>query len=50
MDEKNISEILKIKAYLSLEAKAPLVIGLENIIAKAKLYINPQDNEGYIEI
>lgn len=50
MDEKNATDILKIKAYLSLEEKAPLVLGFENIISKAKLHINPEINESYIEI
>lgn len=50
IDEKNITAALKIKTYLSLVEKAPLVLGFENIISRAKLYLNPQDNEGYIEI
>ena len=50
MDEKSVSEEVKIKAYLSLETKAPLVLGLENIISMARLYINLKDNEGYIEL
>ncbi len=50
MDEKNVTERLKIKAYLSLEEKAPLVLGFENIISKAKLYVNSESNIGYIEI
>ncbi len=50
MDEKNMTEILKIKAYLPVEAKAPLVLGFENVLSKGKLYINSKDNEAYIEI
>lgn len=50
MDEKNVTDIIKIKAYLSLEEKAPLVLGFENIISKSKLYMHPENNEGYIEI
>lgn len=50
MDEKNVTDELKIKAYLSLEEKAPLVLGFENIISKAKLYIDSENTEGYIEI
>lgn len=50
MDEKNVTDILKIKAYLSVEERAPLVLGFENIISKAKLYFNSGNNEGFIEI
>lgn len=50
MDERNITKTLKIKAYLALEEKAPLVLGFENILSKAKLYLNPENSEGYIEI
>lgn len=50
MDERNLTGTLKIKAYLSLEEKAPLVLGFENIISKAKLYLDSENNEGYIEI
>lgn len=50
MDEKNVTDTLKIKAYLALEEKAPLVLGFENIISRANLYINSKNSEGYIEI
>lgn len=50
MDEKNMSDTLKIKAYLALEEKAPLVLGFENLISRAKLYVNPEDSDGYMEI
>lgn len=50
MDERNVTDKLKIKAYLSLEEKAPLVLGFENIISQARLYIESENNEGYIEI
>ena len=50
MDDKNMTNTLKIKAYLSLEEKVPLILGFENIISKAKLYLNPEISEGYIEI
>lgn len=50
MDDKNVSDKLKIKAYLSLEEKVPLILGFEKIISQAKLYLNPENNEGYVEI
>jgi hypothetical protein len=50
MDKQNITDKLKIKAYLSLEEKAPLVLGFENIFSRAKLYLNPENGEGFIEI
>ena len=50
MDDKNMTDRLKIKAYLSLEEKVPLILGFENILSKAKLYLNPEIEEGSIEI
>jgi len=50
MDEKNVTGTLKIKAYLSLEEKAPLVLGFENIISNARLYIDTKNDDGYIVI
>lgn len=50
MDEKNMTEILKIKAYLPAETKAPFVLGFENVLSKGKLCIDSKDNEAYLEI
>lgn len=50
MDEKNATDTIKIKAYLSLEERAPLVLGFENIISKSRLYIDAENSLGYIEI
>ena len=50
MDEDSMTGILKIKAYLSLEENAPLVLGFENLLSTAKMYSNSKEDEGYIEI
>lgn len=50
MDEKNITDTLRLKAYLALEEKAPLVLGFENLISIAKLYIDSGNSDGYIEV
>jgi len=50
MDEDSMTDILKIKAYLSLEESAPLVLGFENLLSTAKMYSNSKEDEGYIEI
>ena len=50
MDEKHLTDTIKIKAYLSQEERVPLVLGFENIISKAKMFIDSENSEGFIEI
>lgn len=50
MDEERLTDSIKIKAYLSLEEKSPLVLGFENLLSAARMYSNSKDGDGYIEI
>ena len=50
LDEHKTTDILPIKAYLSLEPKVPLVLGFESFLSKGKLYSDCKTKDGYIEI
>ena len=49
-DEHNASDVLSIKAYLSMEPNVPLVLGFEGFLSKAKLYSDFQTKQGHIDI
>ena len=50
LDEHNTTKTLPIKAYLSLEARVPLVLGFESFLSNAKLCSDFPTRSGYIEI
>jgi len=48
-DDKSISPVLKIKAYLIKDDSIPLIIGMEDIIDKVNLVIDGKRGKCYIE-
>ncbi|MBN2541274.1 hypothetical protein JXI42_00250 [bacterium] len=48
-DEYNISEPIKIKAFLLENDAVPFIIGFEGVLTKAKLVINYENGSAYLE-
>ena len=50
LDEKRISNALKIKAYISTDHRVPLVLGFEDLLSKAIFHSDYKSNKSFIEI